>query len=265
MIATYFDDEGKAYFLDATDSYLPFGDIASHIQGKQAMVSFSSDSFQLLQVPIPPPSFTTYHNKSKLQIDGKNLTGSGTVSQKGYYKNNSTYRLTAMDDAEKLEYFRSRLQLGSNNFRLEDYKLKNLENQHKPLEIDYTFNIENYVSAYQDELYVDMNLYKNIGSMIKDDRELAFRYSSKYTLIQEYELEIPIGYSVTYIPEDYFSVIAGGNHHITMKVENNTLYYSYFQEHNGLFLEKKDFETWNTEYQKILDYFSESIVLKKIN
>ena len=265
MIATYIDKEGNPYFLDATNSYLPFGEIASHIQGKQAMVSFSYDSFQLMEVPIPPASFTTYHNTSNLSIDGKNLIGTGTLVETGYYKNTGTYRLSAMDEDEKLRYFKSKLQLGSNNFFLEDYKLRNLGDQDKPLEVDYSFNIENYVSSYEDELYIDMSLYKRVGTKIKDDRELPFEYNSKFTLRQNYVLEIPEGYKVTYMPKDYSSVIAGGSNHITMKVENNKIYYEYFQEQVGLLFEKKDFETWNTEFQKILDYFSESVVLKKIN
>lgn len=264
MICTYFDSEGKAIFLDATDSYIPFGYPASHIQGKEALISLSADSMVLVEVPIPGIDFSYLQDSVYLTIAGSTLVGSGQYLEAGYFKNNTTYRLLNRDAVERKKYYESKLQLGSNKFLLDTFTVHHLENQKKPILVDYSFRIPSIVQSYQDELYIDLNLYKSIGTKVKDDRVLPYKYRHTMGHTEKFVLQVPDGYAVSYLPEPMNEKIGDFTYIISYQKVGSTVVYTFTQKRETLFFTPDLFAEWNEAFKRMNEQFSESVVLKKI-
>ncbi|MCB9261553.1 MAG: DUF3857 domain-containing protein [Flavobacteriales bacterium] len=263
MIATYIDKNGKPYFLDATDKYIDFEHPASHIQGKEALVSLSETEYKVFVVPRPEKEYTVYTDSVWMGIEGNKLVGKAMQYQTGYYRNFFTYRLTGRKADEQKEMLKGALEKGSNKFRLHDFEVKNLDVVEQPLTIQYTFDIGDYVHAYQDELYIDMNLSKRIGSKIEDDREVPFEYEFKSSESYVYTLTIPDGYEVKYLPENLTLSIPNFEIKLEYKQEGNKIVYNMTQNSELVMFEKEDFESWNQLFASANKFFSETIVLKK--
>jgi len=265
MIATYFDKNGKVYFLDATDRYMPFGNPADHIQGKEALVSISDTEYKIIEVPTPEAAFSTKYDSCYLTIDEDVLVGSGKQIQTGYFRNYSTYRLSSLDETELKDFFGSSLEKGNNKFRLEDFTLHNLKDFEKPIVIDYSFKIEDYIQSYEDELYIDMNLLGGIGTKIEDDREVPFDYRFKKNAKSIFVLEIPAGYEITYLPENYVGEMKDFYYTITYTQKGKQLIYEIQLNRSVMVMDKPYFEEWNKIYADMNAMFTESVVLKKKN
>lgn len=263
MICTYIDSAGRAFFLDATDSQIPFGYPASHIQGKQALVEIQKDSSIVLEVPIMDKDFSKIIDSVSLSISGNSVVGSGRLYEYGYIKNNSTYNLLYKDETERLEFYKNRLELGSNNFYLDTFQVFNLEDKEKPLIVDYAFHIPKYITSYQDEMYINLNLYTEIGTKIEEDRELPFLYKINKSHVEHISLNIPKGYTLQYVPENLNKTIGDFSFDITYKTSDSKIEYTFTQSNNSLLFTPENFDQWNEALEDLKLQFSESIVLKK--
>ncbi len=265
MITTYIDENGRAYFLDGTDKYLTFGDASSHIQGKEALISLSPEEYKIETVPESPADYSQMIDSVWIHVDGESIKGKGKFIETGHFKNFSTYRLVGKNDKEKQTYFKSVLEKGSNKFRLNSYDVTNLNDNYKPLTVTYDFQVDNFIQSYEDELYIDMNLYEESGTIIEDDRELPFEYRFKKKHEETYILDIPEGYEVSYLPEGFDKTIDGFRYSISYTLVDNKVIYNLKLYREIMIMDKSYFEPWNDLFNQLLKSRSETVVLKKKN
>ncbi|MBI1307480.1 MAG: DUF3857 domain-containing protein [Bacteroidetes bacterium] len=264
MIATWIDENNKPHFLDATDKHIPFGEVSDHIQGKQALVSFSDTEFKVYDVPIAPPSFTQFIDTCRLSISGSNIKGDANLLVTGYYKDDIGYRLSGEKREEREKYFRAILEKGTNKFHLDSIDIRNLKDKELPIEVDYKFTIPGFVSSYEDEMYVDMNLHKRIGKRIDDRRNVPFVYNFRDLHTVVLILDIPEGYKLESVPENFDGVTRDFHFTIDYVVKGRQVIYTLKLERSVLVMDKSYFTDWNKLLDGISDAFNETIVLKKI-
>lgn len=263
MIATYFNKSGIPIFLDATDRYIPYGQIADHIQGKEAMISLSDTDYKVIKVPEASANFSQQYDSCYLKLDGSTIKGVGYQKLTGHYRNYATYYLSSYDESQKQRYFKATLKKGNNKFNLIDYTLKNLEDYEKPIEIDYQFDLQSFVQSYEDEIYVNMNLNGTIGTRIEEDRELAFDFKFKKKEKYVFILEIPSGYKATYIPENYAGNMKDFDYNITYTLNGSKLRYELNLYRDLMIMDKSYFNNWNQIFKDISSAFTETVVLQK--
>ncbi len=266
MIATYIAPDGEVFFLDATDRYNTFGHPASHIQGKEALVSISAEEYKIIEVPIMDKAYSQKIDTVWLKIEGDKLIGKGYLTETGYLRNYLAHVMGGRTEIQTKKLLEGKLEKGSNKFRLTSYDLlTDPEDYYKPFEVKYTFEIDNYLASYKDEVYVDMNLYKRVGTKIKDNRKIPFDYDQCEEELLTFILDIPEGYEVTYIPESYSKFLGETNYSITYKQEQNQIVYDITMGISTLLFEEEGFRDWNEIYAQMTKLFNETIVLKQKN
>jgi transglutaminase-like putative cysteine protease len=65
---------GKEYFLDATEKYVPFGDYAWRIQGKEVLIG-KGDKFEVLKVPVSEKEKNKIYTKTSFELKDNVLKG----------------------------------------------------------------------------------------------------------------------------------------------------------------------------------------------
>lgn len=264
MILSYTNNE-DTYFLDATGRYISIDYPTSFIQGKEALISKDGSNYIIKKVPIVPAIKNAVIDTTHVSLMDENLVGKSKVEISGYNKVTCFNYLENENTTDKIKaFYNARLQKGNNKFLIDSFTETNKFSYEKNLIVDYNFNISNYAKKLGDEIYINLNLVKDLSTYkTKEDRknEVEFEYTGyfNYTTI----LTIPTGYIVEYLPEnitlsnDYISS------NITYQVKGNTLIYNHVYSLNTLSLNLGQQAEVNSLIKNIEKAFKEVVILKK--
>lgn len=265
MITTYKHD-GKNYFLDATNNFLAIDDYASFTQGKEVLVNITENDFEVIEMPVSEPKYTFMTDTTVINLKDKKLSGKSHTIIGGYYQQMliPTLSAAALDKRDKA--IRSVTEKGNNSFKVSNPQLINLTDREKPLEMKYDFEVDNYFTSLDNEIYINMVLEKDITfGELKVDRvaplEFEFKCSDSYTVV----LEVPEGYKVKTVPDDKDFKSDVIDYSIKYKSEAGKVYMTVFMEIKTLMVYPEDFKTWNSFVSLSKNAMAKSLVLIKNN
>ncbi len=262
MICALVKKDGKIIFLDGTEKYNPLGEYANRIQEKEALIE-NGDTFILKKVPKAIPNFNTEKMNYNFALKGEDLVG--TVS-KSYSGESRTYLLNILNNLkkdEKDEALKNYLNKDDINLKVSNIKISNIENRDVDLKIDYDITVKNAVSSFDDEVYITIDLDKELKTLELKDRNLDFIFSSKKNLESTTSLHIPDTYTISSVPNNLD--VDTKNYKLSLHFEqkgNTIIYKKNFTIKNAK-IEKSDFENWNASVNKLKKIYSEQIILNK--
>lgn len=259
--------DNKFIFLDATGEYLPFGLPTSFIQGKEALIGIDKDNFVIEKVPVIAASDNLEKESIELKIEGRNLIGEAKATYTNYKKVFSEYaKLRADANNTDKDFFNSFLLKGNNKFTVGEVNEKGFFDRTPSLQIDYTFQIPNYVKTAGNKMYINMNLDKTFSTLIDTSkRKLPIERDYKFVNDFTYNLTIPEGYVIDYVPESmsYQGDLFGFDMQYVSDDKQISLTSKVTVNH--LLLENNKFNEWNDMVQKMADAYQEVLVLKQNN
>ncbi len=256
---------GEMLFLDATGEYLPFGYPTSMIQGKEALIGMDRENFKIVKVPVVPKEDNSLNEVVEFNIEGRDLKGNGTVAFKGYRKIFAEYaRLRAESEGVGDRFFNEYLEKGTNKFEITDIEESGFYTRNKNIELKYDFKIPDYVKKAGNNLYVNLNLNRKYSDQDIDIEERKLDREREYQYVERssYQLNIPDGYEVDYIPEagKYDDEEFGFEIRYEQKDKAIILHSEVYINH--LMLKKNKFKAWNEMIDAISEAYQEVIVLK---
>ncbi|PKP16160.1 MAG: transglutaminase, partial [Bacteroidetes bacterium HGW-Bacteroidetes-23] len=265
MILTYTNDE-KTYYLDATSRYHPLELPTSFIQGKEALIAIDSSNYVIKIVPIASADKNRWIDDATFTIQDNQIEGTAKTTMTGYQKIDAFYMLESKTTDDKLKtYYTQIFQKGNNKFSLSNIQELNKFSYDNNFEITYDFKIADYISGYDNELYINMNFakYTNIFNFRKDRKtDAEFKYKNlnefNYTFI------VPEGYEVTYLPEDITVENEWLQAAISYKKEGDKIHYTHTVKQDFIDLTVAQLEELNQLKTKIEKAYKEVIVIKKI-
>jgi len=268
MILSYISKENNIYFLDATGRYLSLDMPSSFIQGKEALIGLDKGDYRIEKVPFVPSIKNVYKDSVYLKLKDKKIIGSGELKLMGYPKIDFFNALERVKtDKGKQDFYNTNLRKGSNRFLIDDFQEKNKYGYDTPFVVDYKFNIDNYTKGYENEVYINLNVFSGIDNFKTSETRKSgknYRYKSNSQL--KAVLDIPADMEVSFIPENYTYKEANFECKIEYsKVSENQLVLS--------FIIIQDFTTLNLEEQKKMNKVvseikkkqKDVVVLKKKN
>jgi transglutaminase-like putative cysteine protease len=260
MIALY--KKGEEYiFLDATDKETLYGIPTGFIQGKEALYG-DGDSYKIIPVPIVPAEKNEIKEQVKISIEKDKLVGSGKIEFNGYNRSRILSRIGDATNKSKFEMIKSLVLKGNNKFNLKEYTEENIKDRDKPYQINYNFDLGNYIVKVDKEMYVNLFLDKPLETVIiEKDRSSQFEFEHLNYINSQYELEIPKNSTVKYLPKN-FSL---DNNYIkadfVYEVKNNKIFLTLQLKQKKLLLNKADFELWNKTIKDLKNNYSDTLIL----
>ncbi|WOD44797.1 DUF3857 domain-containing protein [Hwangdonia lutea] len=264
MILSY-TNHGKTYFLDATGRYVPIDFPTSFIQGKEALIADGASNYVIKKVPIIPAEKNAVIDTTTVNLNGENLIGNSKVEISGYNKIDCFNYLENETTAEKIKaFYNGRLQKGNNKFLINSFSETNKFDYEKNLIVNYDFTINGYAKKLGDEIYLNLNLIKDLSSYkTEKDRKNDIEYKHTNAFNYTTTLIIPEGYAIDYVPEnvsfsnDYLSSS------ITYTVKKDRIVYNHSYRLNFINLNLNEQSQVNSLIKKIEKAFNEVIILKK--
>ena len=263
MILSYENNE-KTYYLDATGRYIKFGMPTSFIQGKEALVGYGKD-FKIKKVPIIAAKENAIIDVTTLKIENGKVIGSSKTVISGYPKIDVFHGLENENTLTKQkQFYNSMFGKGNNTFLINDFKETNKYNYDDDFIVDYNFKIKNYAKNLGDEIYINLNLNKDLSFYkTAKNREYAIEYDYKRYFKYTTKLEISKGYTLDYLPESIKVSNDLMTCKISYKVKGNEVIYTQEIELNFLVLSLEQQKEVNKEIKKIERNYKEIVVLKK--
>ena len=130
--------------------------------------------------------------------------------------------------------------------------------------MDYTFNIDGYAKQLGDEIYINLNLNKELTPYkMDDDRKNEIEYEYKNYFNYTTTFNIPEGYSIDYIPENISVSNDLVSSNITYTKNENTITYKHDALFNFINLSLVEQKELNSIVKTINKAYKEVIVLKK--
>lgn len=262
MIAAYQNKNKEWVFLDATGKKADINLYTSFIQGKQAMIGVSPDSFLLATVPVKDTSVSKTIDAIEIGIKDKMVVGKGSASMYGYNALNYFYRNSRKNKEEQQDYFKAYFSKGSNKVSFKDVDLKMPPREN--ISIQYQFDLPDYAKFHDNEMYINLNMDKDlIPETIIEGRQVpvAMRHRNNNKLIVTFN--IPPDYKVDFIPKDMKAGNEVVGYSSTYTVKNNQIIHVCEFYINTLLLKPEHFAAYNTIVSEQIKAFNQTISLLK--
>ncbi len=254
--------DSNIIFLDPTNSDLPFPLPSSFIQGKEAMIGISTDSFAIETVPFVSANENVVYDSTFITLDGLDLSGSGVRNYRGYYADNLNSKLHDNDQDELNDLLKYHVRKGNNKCISSGYNLK--KETDRTL-ISYQFDVTGYAYQDGDQVFLNLNLEKVMSDYkIKDDRVYPVEYRFAYTMIRSFTIQIPEGYMVSHTPPPAEFSTDDFGFSLNYTQAGNTLSYHLEIDLKDLRIENDQFADWNTMIKELNKNYNSSIILTKL-
>ena len=263
MILSY-EYNNKTYYLDATGRYIQIDYPSSFIQGKEALIA-NGKSYKIKKIPVVAANLNTITDSTYLKISGRDIIGSSQTKLSGYLKNNLFYNLeNTRKEAAVKELYNKRFSKGSNKFLITSFTEENKFSYEEDFLVRYNFTIQDYVQNIGSEIFINPHINNNIaGIKTKKDRKHAIEFDYKKQYSYTNTIEIPEGYTVSYIPTS----VSLGNKLLSVNLSyskvNNTLVCQQDVVFNFINLSVVAQQKVNAIIEQTEKAFKEIIVLQK--
>lgn len=261
MICTVFNN-GQTLFLDGTEKFNPMGEYAERIQGKQVLIE-NGQEYVLERIPVNEPENNIEKINYEMKLVGEELVGKVSKEFNGESRTNLLYYFNSLKNDKKEEFLEYYLNDGNSNIRVADINTSDLSDRESKIDINYMIAVKNAVSNFDDKLYVDLDLDKELATYHLEKRKTDFVFSSKKDLQSTTKLEVPEGYKIFYMPEGIS--VKSNNYDLSVEISkkgNTILYKKRFRIKNAK-IEKRDFKEWNVFIQELNDVYNDQIILTK--
>ncbi|MFM7023603.1 MAG: transglutaminase-like domain-containing protein [Flavobacteriales bacterium] len=267
MISAYKRKDGSYLFLDGVGSYTPYGFPTAFIQGKEALIESGLGKYDVVVVPIIPKEKNTRKDVVTMRIENNSIVGKGHIESYGYDKLEFfVYRLINKSNEKRTEALKDMLEKGSNKMDIHTAEFIGLENRDTNLVINYEFKLPDYCKVVGDEVYMNMNLEKDLkGNNLDIAKRKGIPYENQYKYIDQEtnKLVVPAGYKVEYLPgnSQYKNDLFGFK--ISYQVVNNEVVMNKELYVDYLYLHEENFAAWNDMIKELNKAYSEVVILKK--
>lgn len=256
--------KGKLYFLDATEKNIGFNQYAERIQGRQVMVE-NGDQFILEHVPATTFLQNTEKETRQMKIEGTSLTGNAEHSYSGESKEGILSGIESIKKDKLEPALRSYLSEGSKDYQLSNLSINDTSRDEKPLELRYNFVHANAVSRFGNEIYIDLELRKELSTLKMDTTRRSQDYMLPYKmhLVAETILEIPQGYQPENLPAPFHFQHPFFEMNLSYNQANGKLVYRKEINFLQVKIPRKEFSKWNKAIDGLNNFYNAQLILTK--
>ncbi|HUR65103.1 MAG TPA: transglutaminase-like domain-containing protein [Chitinophagaceae bacterium] len=255
---------GKEYFLDGTEKYIPFGDYAWRIQGKEVLIG-KGDKYDVKKVPLMDIEKSKILTQTSFQLKDNVLKGhvKATLTGEQRTRFHQYYHELPSDDKKKV--IQRFLEFGNKNLMVSNVKTSDLSNREIPVVVEGDIDLSNYIITEDKEIYVGIDFFpEDMRGIIPDGkRQQDYELSSPYISEDETELILPAGYKVVSLPAAINEKSADYSVSGSYSSKDNKIVFKKSLAFPTGRIRKTDFENWKKFTNKLKDFNSNLILIKK--
>ncbi|MBD3583296.1 transglutaminase domain-containing protein [Flavobacterium selenitireducens] len=261
MICTLFY-KGRKYYLDGTEKFGAFGLNAERIQGKEVMIE-DGDKFIIDKIPSNGIESNKETLAIRLSIADAMLKGKCSKTFLGESVSEFLYGYNRFGSERKQDALQNFLSQHDKNILVSNVVTSDLANREQQLKIDYEVSVNNKVSSFDEEIYVDLDFVREFGSFDFKERKTDYEFDYKTDYQSSVALEIPAGYKVAKLPENLS--VAGKDYTVAItfsQTQKEIVCKKNFTFKNGV-IKATEFPAWNEFMKNLNAIYNQQIVFSK--
>lgn len=258
--------ENDTIFLDATDSYVPFGMPSAFTQTKEALLGIDDNNYKVITVPAQKAELNTTTVTTNMELDDRRIKVSETRSLKGYEKVEFISEYTYKKDTKtEEEYLNTTLALGNNKTKYTNISKTNFDNKNTPLVLEYDLDIDSYTKSIGNKIYLNLNIDRTLSKSDIDteDRKYSKKIDYKFQKAFTTTFKIPEGYNASYVPKEISFEKPEYGFKISYDVKDNIITQTKSIYVNTLSIKNEGFEQWNDFIKSLIKAYKKSIILEQ--
>ncbi|MFL5742570.1 MAG: transglutaminase family protein, partial [Flavisolibacter sp.] len=249
--------QGKEYFLDPTEKYVPFGENAYRIQGKEALVS-NGEKYDVKTVPSSTGSDHKVFTKADFSLKNDVLSGKVQVTLTGNERKDFHQVFHELPITGRDEYLNGYLEFGNDNVSASGIQASDLNNREIPVNISGTIDLSNSVQTISGDKYINLDFFpKTLDRYMPDEKRVSgydFGYVLSYE--DEFTLTVPAGSKFSDVPEKLELKYPGFEFTGAYTVQGNKIVLKKYLVLKNSVVSKKDFEDWTKFIRSIKEFSS---------
>lgn len=255
---------GKEYFLDGTEKYVPFGEYAWRIQGKEVLIG-KGEKYEVKKVPLQDKEKNKVLTQTSFELKDNVLKGHVKATLTGEQRTNFHQYYHDLPTGDKKKMIQRFLEFGNKNLVVSNVKTSDLNNREIPIVLEGDIDLSNYVITEDKEIYLGIDFYpEDLRGLTPDkDRQQDYALHSSYVAVDETELLLPAGYKVQSLPGTITEKAADYEVAASYTSKDNKVLFKKTLSFNTGRIRKADFENWKLFTQKLRDFNSNLILVKK--
>jgi len=258
--------KGKPVFLDATEKYIGYGEVAERIQGRQTLIE-NGNQYLLEKVPLATYLQNTAIESRTFTMNGANLKGHVVQKWKG---ENKEWLLASLNDikTDKQENaLKQYLGRGKQNFEISNFKMTNINDYNTDLKVEYDVVWKDILTVFDKEIYIEADNRRSFENFKIDTakRKTPYWFDFKNHLIFETEIELGNGKVATTIPEKLQIKQPGYNFTASYSVVPGKIIYKSEIIINDTELPVEKFGQWNRDIEALVNFYNQQLVLTQKN
>jgi len=253
---------GKPVYLDATEKYIGYGEIAERLQGKQTLIE-NGNSYLLETVPVTTHLQNTAVESRKFTVEGNHLKGHIVQFWKG---ENKEWLLSALNDIKQDKQENALKQFlaeGKANFEISNLKVDNLSNYNADLKVEYDVLWKDALTVFDKETYFEIDNRRNLDNFKIDTskRKLPYWFDFKNNLVFETEIQLPNDKTLTNLPEKLQIKQPGYSFSASYSNPPGKVVYRNEIILNHTEIMPENFLQWNKDIQQLKNFYDQQLVL----
>ncbi|WP_460219083.1 DUF3857 domain-containing protein [Psychroserpens sp. MEBiC05023] len=258
--------ENDTIFLDATDSYVPFGMPSAFIQTKEALLGIDNDNYKVITVPAQSPELSSTTAITHMELDDSRIKVNEKRTLTGYDKvefiSEYTYNKDTKTDEE---YLNTTLELGNNKTKYTNISKTNFDNKNTPLVLEYDLDIDSYSKSIGEKVYINLNIDRSLSKSSIDikDRKYSKKIDYKFKKSFITTFKIPEGFTASYIPKEASFENPNYGYTISYSTKDNIITQLKSIYVNTLSIKNEGFEPWNSFIKSLRKAYKKSIILEQ--
>jgi transglutaminase-like putative cysteine protease len=246
---------GKAYYLDGTESYGPFGENAFRIQGKEVMIA-NGDKFTIQTVPQSTVDDNKLSTKADFNLNGEVLSGKVKVVITGNERTDFHQEYQNLPSTSQKEFINDYLEFGNDNMVATNVKTSDLNNRELPITIDGDVDLSNTVTTISGNKYVGVDFFpKSLDKFIPDEKRIqGYDLDVVVKFEDEISLSIPAGKKFIDKPENLEIKFDGYEFKGEYTLVGNKMVLKKELSIKNSIVKKSDFANWKKFIESIKEF-----------
>lgn len=256
--------DGKFQFLDATETWVAYGDCAARIQGRSVMIEDGED-YLIETIKEQAASANRREDKMLIQLVDGQLVGAVKSKSFGEEKRYLMQQYDQIRSENKKEAMLQLLENKSVDISVTEHKVKGLENRDEATSFKYKFTVNEPLLKSGREVFINLNFDRDYEAFfIGEEREQAIDLGYNAEIISELTFEVPPNHQLNHVPEGFSYSNAWMFIQVEYEVVGSTLVYTKHITIEKRIIEPEDFEAWNEAMRGLKNMYNQYIIIKNV-
>jgi hypothetical protein len=247
----------KTYYLDGTENYIPLGENAFRIQGKEVMIA-NGDKFDITTVPQPAAGDDKLQTKADFILAGEKLSGKVKVILTGNQRTDFHQSYQNVPLTTQKEFLNDFLEFGNTNMIATNLKTSDLVNRDIPVTIEGDVDLSNTVNTINTVKYVGIDFFpKTLDKFIPDEKRVqGYDLDVVVKFEDEISLTVPADKKFIDKPDNLEIKHDGYEFKGTYTIEGNKLVLRKELSIRNSLIRKSEFPAWKKFIESIKEFNS---------